>query len=149
MRPAGAGGLAETIRRARLEEMVARLPGGLETLVGDRGVKLSGGEKQRVAIARAFLKGAEILLLDEATSALDTRTERLVQEAIDECLEGRTAIVIAHRLSTVRGADSIVLVEEGKVVEQGTFDELLAARGSFYAYWEAQGFEGVETVEAV
>jgi len=132
--------MKDAIRRARLEHFVSQLPQGLETLIGDRGVKLSGGEKQRVAIARALLKGAEILILDEATSSLDSATEKLIQEAIDEAVKGRTAIVIAHRLSTIRNADKIVVLEEGKVVEEGVHQELLAAKGLFHKLWEEQRF---------
>lgn len=128
------------VRQARLEEFVASLPNGLDTLVGDRGVKLSGGEKQRVSIARALLKEAEILILDEATSALDSQTEKLIQEAIDEAVRGRTSIVIAHRLSTIQHADSIVVLENGTVAEQGTLDELLKKNGTFAGLWNAQKF---------
>jgi len=132
--------LEEAIERARLAEFVSKLPEGLDTLIGDRGVKLSGGEKQRVSIARALLKGAEILILDEATSSLDSRTERLIQEAIDDAIKDRTAVVIAHRLSTIQHADSIVVLEDGKVSEQGKLDDLLERKGAFYALWEEQKF---------
>lgn len=126
------------VREARLEELIGAQPAGLDARVGDRGLMVSGGEKQRIALARALLREPEILILDEATSSLDTRTERLVQEAIDACLEGRTAIVIAHRLSTIKNADKILLVEGGRVVEEGTLDQLLSKGGSFRAYWDAQ-----------
>jgi len=132
--------LQSIIRRARLEEYVEGLPQGLDTLIGDRGVKLSGGEKQRVSIARALLKGADILILDEATSALDSKTEMLIQDAIDDAIKGKTAIVIAHRLSTIKHADRIVVLEKGKCVEEGTLEELLKKKDRFYAYWEAQKF---------
>ncbi|HLD09435.1 MAG TPA: ATP-binding cassette domain-containing protein, partial [Methylophilaceae bacterium] len=132
--------LTAAVRAARLEEFVARLPKGLGTEIGDRGVQLSGGEKQRVSIARALLKDADILILDEATSALDSKTERLVQEAIDEAVAGRTSIVIAHRLSTIQHADHIVVLDEGRVVEQGSLNELLKRRGVFHGLWEAQKF---------
>lgn len=132
--------LREAVRRARLEEFIAKLPQGLETLIGDRGVKLSGGEKQRVSIARALLKDAEILILDEATSSLDSRTESLIQEAIDDAVSGRTSIVIAHRLSTIRHADKIIVLEEGRVTEEGTLSELLEKKGAFFALWEQQRF---------
>lgn len=128
------------VRQARLADFVAKLPQGLGTLVGDRGVRLSGGEKQRVSIARALLKGAEILILDEATSSLDSQTEKLIQEAIDEAVTGRTAIVIAHRLSTIKHADKIVVLQEGKVVEEGTLQTLLDNRGLFFMLWEEQKF---------
>lgn len=132
--------LTEVIRRARLEDFIGKLPLGIETLIGDRGVRLSGGEKQRVSIARALLKDAEILILDEATSSLDSKTESLIQEAIDDAVSGRTSIVIAHRLSTIKHADKIVVLEEGCVSEEGTLDELLAQKGPFYALWEQQKF---------
>jgi len=118
--------------RARAHEFIAALPKGYDTLVGERGVKLSGGERQRVAIARAFLADAPILVLDEATSSLDVETERKVQEAVEALMAGRTTIVIAHRLSTVRAADRILVFEKGRVVEEGRHDELVA-RGGAYA----------------
>jgi len=128
------------IDRARLREFVDVLSQGSESLIGDRGVKLSGGEKQRVSIARALLKGAEVLILDEATSSLDTRTERLIQEAIDEAIKGRTAIVIAHRLSTIKHADKIIVIDNGCCVEEGSLEELLSKKGKFYELWEEQKF---------
>ncbi|MBP1684716.1 MAG: msbA [Deltaproteobacteria bacterium] len=128
------------LRKARLADFVGNLPEGLDTQVGDRGMKLSGGEKQRVAIARALLKRAEILILDEATSALDSETERLIQEAIDEAMADRTAIVIAHRLSTIRHADHIVFLEDGRAVEQGTLSELLERNARFAEFWRSQHF---------
>ncbi len=134
------GELRRVLDQSRLTDFVARLPQGLETLVGDRGVKLSGGEKQRVSIARALLKGASILILDEATSSLDSQTEKLIQEAISEAVRGRTSIVIAHRLSTIRNADKIVVLDEGRRVEEGTPEELLEKRGLFFALWEEQKF---------
>ena len=130
----------EVLERSRLTDFVAALPEGLDTLIGDRGVKLSGGEKQRVSIARALLKGAEMLILDEATSSLDSQTEKLIQEAIDEAVTGRTAIVIAHRLSTIRHADKIVVIEDGRLVEQGKLDDLLEKKEKFYQLWEEQKF---------
>ncbi len=119
-------------RRARAHEFIARLPKGYDTLVGERGVKLSGGERQRVAIARAFLADAPILVLDEATSSLDVETERLVAEGVEALMAGRTTVVIAHRLSTIRGADRILVFQDGRVVEEGRHGELLA-RGGPYA----------------
>ena len=130
----------EVVERARLSDYVAQLPEGLNTLIGDRGVQLSGGEKQRVSIARALLKGAEILILDEATSSLDSMTEKLIQEAIDDAVRDRTAIVIAHRLSTIKHADTIVVFEEGCLVEEGTLEELLQRKGTFAELWEQQKF---------
>jgi ABC-type multidrug transport system fused ATPase/permease subunit len=124
---------------ARLEEVIRRLPAGLDTAVGERGKTLSGGERQRIAIARAMLKPAEILILDEATSALDTQTERLIQEAIARLLQGKTSVVIAHRLSTIRHADRVIVVEGGRVVEQGRVVDLLCDGTRLSDYWRAQG----------
>ncbi|MBI2636131.1 ABC transporter ATP-binding protein [Candidatus Peregrinibacteria bacterium] len=132
--------LMEAVRAARLEDFVKQLPCGLDTLIGDRGVRLSGGEKQRVSIARALLKGAGILILDEATSSLDSQTEQLIQDAIDEAITGRTAIVIAHRLSTIKHADKIIVLKDGKVAEEGTLEELLKRNGAFFHLWEEQKF---------
>ena len=122
----------EAARAAQVHELIASLPEGYDTVVGERGYRFSGGEKQRLAIARTILRNPPILVLDEATSALDTQTERLVQEALERLSEGRTTIAIAHRLSTVRDADQIVVLDRGRVVEIGTHDELLA-RGGRYA----------------
>jgi ATP-binding cassette subfamily B protein len=119
-------------KRARAHDFIARLPQGYKTLVGERGVKLSGGERQRVAIARAFLADAPILVLDEATSSLDVETERQVQAAMEELMVGRTTIVIAHRLSTIRGADRILVFEDGCIVEEGKHADLVK-RGGAYA----------------
>lgn len=132
--------LQEAIDSARLREVVNKLPNGLDTLIGDRGVKLSGGEKQRLSIARALVKGSEILILDEATSSLDSQTESVIQEAIDEAVQGRTVIVIAHRLSTIQHADTIVVIDNGHVVEQGNLDDLLTKKGKFFDLWEEQQF---------
>jgi ABC-type multidrug transport system fused ATPase/permease subunit len=133
--------LTEAVRRARLADFVQKLPHGLDTVIGDRGVKLSGGEKQRVSIARALLKGSEILILDEATSSLDAETERLIQEAMDDAMQGKTAIVIAHRLSTIRRAEKIIVIENGRCKEEGTLEELKAKGGTFSRLWEAQKFD--------
>lgn len=128
----------QALKSACLDEFIHTLPAGLDTEIGERGVLLSGGQKQRVAIARAFLKNAPIVILDEATSALDNKSEAIVQQAIDNLMQDRTVFVIAHRLSTVRNADQIVVVNEGQIVEQGTHDELIAKQGAYYALHAAQ-----------
>src|SRR5205823_14624422 len=116
---------------ARADGFIRRLPEGYDTVIGERGATLSGGEKQRISIARALLKDAPILILDEPTSALDAETEALLLEALDRLIAGRTTFIIAHRLSTIRDADRIVVVQEGTVVEVGTHRELLAHRGVY------------------
>jgi subfamily B ATP-binding cassette protein MsbA len=117
---------------AHAAEFIERLPQGYETVVGERGVKLSGGQRQRIAIARAILKDPAVLILDEATSSLDSESERLIEDALERLLVGRTTFIIAHRLGTVRRADRLVVLDHGRVVEEGTHDELLA-RGGLYA----------------
>ncbi|RMF26390.1 MAG: ATP-binding cassette domain-containing protein [Cyanobacteria bacterium J083] len=131
-------------KRANAYEFIQKLAKGLDTEVGDRGIMLSGGQKQRIAIARALLRNPDILILDEATSALDTVSEKLVQQAIEELCKDRTTLVIAHRLSTVRNADKIVVLEQGKVVETGTHEELLALNG-YYAKLNAMQFAKVKS----
>ena len=131
----------EVIKAAELahaDEFIEKLPNGYETLVGERGVKLSGGQKQRVAIARAMLKKAPILVLDEATSALDSKSEKLITSALNSLMENRTTIVIAHRLSTIRKLDRIILLKDGKAVEDGTHAELLERKGLYAELWEHQ-----------
>jgi len=130
--------IMEALRRASLDEYVSSLPDGLDTPTGERGVKLSGGQKQRLAIARIFLKDPPILILDEATSALDTATEYAIQQALSELAKGRTTLVVAHRLSTIRNADRIIVMGDNGIVEEGSHDELLARRGAYARLHNAQ-----------
>jgi len=125
-------------RIANVDEFIAHMPNGYNTLIGERGIKLSGGQKQRISIARAVLKNSPILILDEATSAVDTETELLIQQALDRLIVGRTTIIIAHRLSTVRNADQIVVLEGCTITEKGTHEELLAAHGLYYKLYTVQ-----------
>jgi len=128
-------------KAAQIHDFIQSLPDGYDTQVGERGLKLSGGEKQRVGIARTLLKNPPILLLDEATSALDTETERDIQGALKRAGQGRTVITIAHRLSTVADADRIVVLEDGQIVEQGTHAELLERQGRYASLWQRQQAE--------
>jgi ATP-binding cassette, subfamily B, bacterial len=128
----------EAARRARLDDVIRNLPEGMDTVIGERGVKLSGGQKQRLAIARMFLKNPPILILDEATSALDTETELAIQQSLSELSQGRTTLVVAHRLTTIKNADRIVVVNEDGVAEQGRHQELIAADGIYHRLHQAQ-----------
>jgi len=130
--------LRDAARRAQLLDFIESLPDGWETHVGERGLKLSGGEKQRVGIARVILANPAVLVLDEATSALDSATEAAVQDALDEASKGRTTLMVAHRLSTVQNADEIVVLKAGRVVERGSHDDLLAAEGEYADMWARQ-----------
>jgi ATP-binding cassette subfamily B protein len=137
----------EAIRFAQLENFIARLPQGTDTLVGERGLKLSGGEKQRVAIARTILKRPTILVFDEATSALDSKTERGILEALSEVARGHTSLAIAHRLSTVIDADRILVLDHGRIIESGSHAQLLAARRIYAEMWRVQQEERSREVE--
>jgi ABC-type multidrug transport system fused ATPase/permease subunit len=133
---ADAAELAAAVRDAHLEEVIERLPDGYDTILGERGFRLSGGERQRVAIARTIIRDPQVLILDEATSHLDSRSERLVQDGLQRLMTGRTAIVIAHRLSTVLHADQVIVLDHGEVTESGTHDELVGS-GGLYAHLHA------------
>ena len=128
----------EAAKRANIHDTIMEFENGYDTYVGERGARLSGGQKQRISIARVFLKNPPILILDEATSALDNESERHVQESLAELSKGRTTLVIAHRLSTIRNADKIAVVDEGRVVEEGTHDELIALGGTYARYCAMQ-----------
>jgi ATP-binding cassette subfamily B protein len=126
-------------KKANAHEFIEKLPGGYDTLVGERGIKLSGGQRQRVAIARAMLKDAPIVVLDEATAALDSESEKLIQEALFSLMQGRTTIIIAHRLSTIKHLDRVLVLEDGSITEDGTHDELINDKNGTYArLWSHQ-----------
>jgi ATP-binding cassette subfamily B protein len=128
----------DAARAAHIHDFIASLPKGYETQVGERGLKLSGGEKQRVAIARALLKNPRILIFDEATSALDSRAEKAIQAELERISQGRTTLVIAHRLSTVMDADQILVLGQGRIIERGTHGQLLDAKGEYARMWALQ-----------
>ena len=130
--------MREAARLAQIHDFIMELPQQYDTMVGERGLKLSGGEKQRVAIARTILKGPPILMLDEATSALDSYTEKEIQESLERVAKNRTTLVIAHRLSTVVHADNIIVLEKGRIVEQGTHASLQQLGGLYAGMWERQ-----------
>jgi ATP-binding cassette subfamily B protein len=125
-------------RAAHAHEFILRMPQGYDSLVGERGQGLSGGERQRISIARALLINPRILILDEATSAVDTETEKEIQKALDNLVRGRTTIAIAHRLSTLRKADRLVVMDKGEIVEEGTHDALMETQGAYWRLYEAQ-----------
>jgi ABC-type transport system involved in Fe-S cluster assembly fused permease/ATPase subunit len=138
----------EAARAAHIHDFIETLPKKYETMVGERGLKLSGGEKQRVAIARTLVKNPPILILDEATSALDSRTEAAIQEVLYTIARRRTTIIIAHRLSTIVDADRIIVLDDGRIAEQGRHAELLAKGGLYAAMWARQAAERVQEVAA-
>ena len=128
----------EAAKRANIHDYVMTLEKGYDTEIGERGVRLSGGQKQRLSIARVFLKDPAILILDEATSALDNTTEIMIQQALDELCRGRTTIVVAHRLSTIKRANSIAVIDHGKIIEQGTHEELMELGGTYKNLYSLQ-----------
>ena len=130
--------IEEAAKAANAHDFIMELPDGYNTMLGDRGVNISGGQRQRIAIARAILKDPRILILDEATSALDTESERVVQEALNRLMVGRTSIIIAHRLSTIKNADRILVLDKGKLVEDGTHDELMEKNGLYAHLYQIQ-----------
>lgn len=134
----GERAIVEAAKQAQLHDFISQLPDGYDSIVGERGIKLSGGQRQRLSIARAILKDAPILILDEATSAVDTETERAIQSSIQKLAKDRTAIIIAHRLSTIRHADRIIVLQDGKIAEQGKHDELVAQSGVYSDLWSVQ-----------
>lgn len=139
--------VAEAIHRAGASEFIDSMEHGYESLVGERGVKLSGGQRQRIAIARVLLKNAPILVMDEATSSLDSITERFIQDKLDEIMAGKTVLVVAHRLSTVAHLDRILVFDNGRVIEDGSHDQLLRLRGQYYRLWNRQSDEVVDAAQ--
>jgi len=138
--------MIEAAKRANIHDYIMTLEKGYDTEIGERGVKLSGGQKQRLSIARVFLKDPAILILDEATSALDNTTEVLIQQSLDELCRGRTTLVVAHRLSTIRNADEIAVVMNGEITERGTHEELMAKGGTYKNLYALQ-FRDNDTFE--
>jgi ABC-type multidrug transport system fused ATPase/permease subunit len=141
--------IEEAARLANAWDFISSFPDGLETLVGERGVKLSGGQRQRIAIARAILKDPAILLLDEATSSLDAESERLVQDALNKLMEGRTSIIIAHRLATIRNVDCIYVLDQGQIIESGTHEELSMKEDGAYSSLAKLQFDGLESADTL
>ena len=135
--------IVEASRIANAHDFIVKLPDGYDTFVGDRGVKLSGGERQRLAIARALFKNPPILLLDEATSQLDSESERLVQDALNQLMRGRTVFMVAHRLSTLKNASQIIVLDKGAIVQSGTHQDLLEKEGLYRRLWDMQNFSKI------
>jgi subfamily B ATP-binding cassette protein MsbA len=130
--------LVDAATKAHAHDFIMKLPQGYDTLIGERGMSLSGGERQRIAIARALLKDPPILILDEATSHLDTASERIVQQALESLMQGRTVFIVAHRLSTVQNADYIIVLDKGRIIEQGKHEQLLKKKGLYYSFYQMQ-----------
>ena len=130
--------MIEAAKKAKIHDYIASLPEGYDSQIGERGVKLSGGQKQRISIARIFLKNPAILILDEATSALDNTTEILIQSEFDKLCEGRTTLIVAHRLSTIKNADEIIVVSDGRIEERGSHNELLSQTGTYAHLYREQ-----------
>ena len=136
--------IAQVVELAHLNEFIGTLENGIDTYVGERGTTLSGGQRQRVAIARAMLKGSEIVILDEATSALDNESEAIVQKALDNLMKNKTVFVIAHRLSTIKNADRIIVINEGRLVEEGTHEQLIRIEKGHYRHLYNMQFKNQE-----
>ena len=130
--------IVEAAKKANIHDYIMQMPDGYDTNVGERGVKLSGGQKQRISIARVFLKNPSILILDEATSALDNATEMLIQQSLEELSKGRTCLIVAHRLSTIKNADEIIVINDHGIQERGTHDQLLAKNGIYADLYQYQ-----------
>ena len=130
--------IIDAAKKANIYDYILSLPEGFDSKIGERGVKLSGGQKQRLSIARVFLKNPSILILDEATSALDNATEAYIQSSLDELAKGRTTLIVAHRLSTIKNADRILVVNDGKIIEEGSHQELLNANGEYAKLYNLQ-----------
>jgi ATP-binding cassette subfamily B protein len=139
----------QAAKAANAHEFILRLPLGYDSLVGERGQSLSGGERQRISIARALLIDPKILILDEATSSVDTTTEKEIQKALDNLVQGRTTLAIAHRLSTLRKADRLIVLDKGEIVEVGNHDELMSAQGAYYQLYQAQARHAAEIAQAI